>query len=194
WAVTLLGAAMTRLRSQYEIQGKLAIFESLKAFLDPAKSSEPLSYEQAASALGGGLGAAKTLIHRLRKQDSALVREEIARTVSDRREVDQAIHALCQALIAAEGRCYAMTPGESTGEAEQPPAAPHRLCRICGTTLVTSNSTEFCPVCVLRSVLEAKSELPAPERDLERGAPPSAAHQFEHYRLVLNEDGSPVEL
>jgi len=104
WAMTLLGAAMTRLRSQYEIQGKLAIFESLKAFLDPAKSSEPLSYEQAASALGVGLGAAKTLIHRLRKQYSALVREEIARTVSDPREVDQEIHALCEALIAAEGR------------------------------------------------------------------------------------------
>jgi DNA-directed RNA polymerase specialized sigma24 family protein len=104
WAVTLLGAAMTRLRVQYEIQGKLAIFEGLKAFLDPAKSSEPLSYEQAAGALGVGLGAAKTLIHRLRKQYSALVREEIARTVSDPREVDQEIHALCEALIAAEGR------------------------------------------------------------------------------------------
>jgi hypothetical protein len=76
----------------------------LKAFLDPAKSSEPLSYEQAASALGVGLGAAKTLIHRLRKQYSALVREEIGRTVSDPREVDQEIHALCEALIAAEGR------------------------------------------------------------------------------------------
>jgi RNA polymerase sigma factor (sigma-70 family) len=104
WAVTLLGTAMTRLREQYEIQGKLAIFESLKPFLDPAKSSEPLSYEQAANALGVGVGAAKTLIHRLRKQYSALVREEIGRTVSDPREVDQEIHALCEALIAAEGR------------------------------------------------------------------------------------------
>jgi len=104
WAVTLLGAAMTRLRDQYEIQGKLAIFEGLKAFLDPAKSSEPLSYEQAAGALGVGLGAAKTLIHRLRKQYSGLVREEIGRTVSDPREVNEEIHALCEALIAAEGR------------------------------------------------------------------------------------------
>jgi DNA-directed RNA polymerase specialized sigma24 family protein len=104
WAVTLLGTAMTRLREQYEIQGKLAIFESLKPFLDPAKSSEPLSYEQAANALGVGVGAAKTLIHRLRKQYSAWVREEIGRTVSDPREVDQEIHALCEALIAAEGR------------------------------------------------------------------------------------------
>lgn len=104
WALTLLGEAMTRLRQQYEAQGKLSIFESLKAFVDPAKNREPLSYEQAANALGVSLGAAKTLIHRLRKQYSFLVREEIARTVSDPREVDEEIHALCEALIAAEGR------------------------------------------------------------------------------------------
>ena len=104
WALALLGEAMTRLREQYEIQGKLTIFENLKTFLDPAKSREPRSYEQAAKALGVGLGAAKTLIHRLRKQYSTLVREEIGRTVSDPREVDEEIHALCEALIAAEGR------------------------------------------------------------------------------------------
>ena len=104
WAVTLLGEAMTRLRKQYETQGKIHIFETLKAFLDPAKNREPLSYEQAANALGVGLGAAKTLIHRLRKQYSNLVREEIGRTVADPREVDEEIHALCEAVIAAEGR------------------------------------------------------------------------------------------
>ena len=104
WAVTLLGEAMTRLREQYETQGKIHIFETLKAFLDPAKNREPLSYEQAADALGVGLGAAKTLIHRLRKQYSNLVREEIGRTVADPREVDEEIHALCEAVIAAEGR------------------------------------------------------------------------------------------
>jgi RNA polymerase sigma-70 factor (ECF subfamily) len=104
WAVALLGEALDRLRKQYEIQGKLATFENLKAFLDPAKSRAPLSYEEAAKALGVGLGAAKTLIHRLRKQYSALLREEIGRTVSDPREVDEEIHALCEALIAAEGR------------------------------------------------------------------------------------------
>ena len=104
WALALLGEAMDRLREQYEIQGKLAIFENLKAFLDPAKSRAALSYEEAAKALGVGLGAAKTLIHRLRKQYSALVREEIGRTVSNPREVDEEIHALCEALIAAEGR------------------------------------------------------------------------------------------
>ena len=37
-------------------------------------------------------------------QSQLLVREEIGRTVTDPAEIDQEIHALCEALIAAEGR------------------------------------------------------------------------------------------
>ena len=103
WAVTLLGEGVTRLREQYEVQGKLPVFEALKAFLDPAKSQELLSYEEAAKSLGVSLGAVKTLIHRLRKQYSALVREEIGRTVTNPADVDEEIHALCEALVAAGG-------------------------------------------------------------------------------------------
>ena len=51
--------------------------EALKAFLDVANSKDPPSYEQAAAALQVSVGAVKTLIHRLRKQYTALVREEI---------------------------------------------------------------------------------------------------------------------
>jgi hypothetical protein len=47
------------------------------------------------------VSAAKTLIHRFRKRYSAIVRQEIARTVSDPKEVDEEIHALCEALIVA---------------------------------------------------------------------------------------------
>ena len=46
----------------------------------------------------------KTLIHRLRKHYTGLVREEIVRTVSSSADVDAEIHDLCEALIAAEGR------------------------------------------------------------------------------------------
>jgi hypothetical protein len=45
------------------------------------------------------VGAAKTLVHRFRKRYSAFVRQEIARTVSDPAEIDEEIHALCEALI-----------------------------------------------------------------------------------------------
>jgi hypothetical protein len=43
------------------------------------------------------------LIHRLRKQYTQLVREEVARTVENAADVDDEIRALCQALIVAEG-------------------------------------------------------------------------------------------
>jgi len=46
----------------------------------------------------------KTLIHRLRKRYSAILREAVARTVSHPAEVDGEIHALCDALVEAEGR------------------------------------------------------------------------------------------
>ena len=39
------------------------------------------------------------LFHRLRKGYIALLREEVGRTVSDPAEVDEEIHALCEALI-----------------------------------------------------------------------------------------------
>jgi hypothetical protein len=50
------------------------------------------------------VGTVKTLIHRLRKRYFAVVREEVACTVSDPAELEGEIRALCDALIAAEGR------------------------------------------------------------------------------------------
>jgi RNA polymerase sigma-70 factor (ECF subfamily) len=104
WAMTVLGEAMRRLDEDYTLQGKAAIFEALKAFLDPLNSKSPPSYEQAAGVLRVSVTAVKTLIHRLRKQFTSFLREEVASTVSDPREVDDEIRALCEALVASEGR------------------------------------------------------------------------------------------
>jgi RNA polymerase sigma factor (sigma-70 family) len=103
WALTLLEKAMTRLGENYMAQGQASVFETLKGFLESGADGPP-SYEGAAQALGVGLGAAKTLIHRLRKRYRALLREEVARTVSDPAEVDEELHALCEALIASKGQ------------------------------------------------------------------------------------------
>ena len=62
------------------------------------------SYEQVADQLQVSIGAVKTLIHRMRKQFTVLLREEVARTVSNPEEIDDEIHSLCEALVAAEGR------------------------------------------------------------------------------------------
>ena len=42
--------------------------------------------------------------HPLPKRYTALLREEVGRTVSDPAEIDEEIHALCEALVASEGR------------------------------------------------------------------------------------------
>jgi RNA polymerase sigma-70 factor (ECF subfamily) len=103
WAMALLAKAMERLSRDYVDQGKTNTFEALKDFLDPLNSKELPPYEQVADQLKVSVAAVKTLIHRLRKQYTALVREEISRTVSDAGDVGAETHELCEALIAAEG-------------------------------------------------------------------------------------------
>ena len=104
WALTLLHEALRLLREEYVVQGKSAMEETLEPFLDPASSRKLPSYEEIAEKLHVNLGGVKTLIHRLRKRYSELLRAEVARTVTNPEAVDEEIHALCEALIAAEGR------------------------------------------------------------------------------------------
>ena len=104
WATTLLGEALGRLRKEYSADGKSFTFETLKPFIDPINSGAAICYERVADVLQISVGSVKTLIYRLRKRYAALLREEVARTVCDPREVDEEIHSLCEALIAAEGR------------------------------------------------------------------------------------------
>jgi RNA polymerase sigma factor (sigma-70 family) len=104
WAMSLLGHAIERLRQEYVSQGKNAVIEVLNPFLDPTNCKKLPSYEEAAAQLHVSLKGVKTLIHRTRKRYSDILREEVARTVTDPEEVDEEIHSLCEALIAAEGR------------------------------------------------------------------------------------------
>jgi DNA-directed RNA polymerase specialized sigma24 family protein len=104
WALTLIEHAMTVLRQEYVARGKESVFDVLRAFIGITETKPEDSYEEAAKALGVGLGTVKTFIHRLRKRYLALVREEVACTVSDPAEIEGEIRALCDALIAAEGR------------------------------------------------------------------------------------------
>jgi RNA polymerase sigma-70 factor (ECF subfamily) len=104
WAITLLGRAMTLLGDEYAAQKKASTFETLKVYLRIGDTKDWPSHEEAAKALGVGVASVKTLIHRLRKRYSAILRQEIGRTVSDPAEIDGEVHALCDALIAAEGR------------------------------------------------------------------------------------------
>jgi RNA polymerase sigma factor (sigma-70 family) len=104
WATTLLGEALGRLREEYSAEGKSFTFETLKPFIDPINSGAAICYERVADVLQVSMGSVKTLIYRLRGRYASLLREEVVRTVGDQREVDEEIHSLCEALIAAEGR------------------------------------------------------------------------------------------
>jgi RNA polymerase sigma factor (sigma-70 family) len=103
WALTLLDHAMTVLRDEYAGRGKELVFNTLKGYVGIGENTSEASYEEAAKALGIGVGTVKTFIHRLRNRYLAVVREEVARTVSDPAEIESEIRALCDALIAAEG-------------------------------------------------------------------------------------------
>ena len=104
WAMTLLEHVMTQVERSYAAEGKSSTFEALKMFLRLGDSRPLPTYEEMSQKLNIGVASVKTLVHRLRKRYSTILREEVARTVSDPAEVDAEIHSLCDALIAAEGR------------------------------------------------------------------------------------------
>ncbi len=101
WALTLLDEAMRSVQAEYAARGKGKTFEILKGFL-PSASAGLTSYGEAAATLGISEAAVNTLIHRLRKQYSIALRREVARTVSEPAAIDDEIHLLFEALVAAE--------------------------------------------------------------------------------------------
>jgi hypothetical protein len=103
WALILLNRAMDRLREEWAADGEILRFEVLSAFVGVGVGTVPPSYEEVAKSLGISPGAAKTTVHRFRRQFAAFVKQEIGRTVSDPAEIDEEIRALCEALAAAEG-------------------------------------------------------------------------------------------
>jgi serine/threonine protein kinase/tetratricopeptide (TPR) repeat protein len=70
---------------------------------------------------------------------------------------------------------------------------PQRTCPTCGNEL--SEAMEFCPVCMLRKGVAGTVE--SGESFFEEAVKPTPdqpAQRFEHYELVMGEDGKPVEL
>jgi len=58
-----------------------------------------------------------------------------------------------------------------------------RACQVCGTAL--SGDSDLCPVCALQGALKPKSDSCS---DI------SSEFRFEHYQVLKNEDGIPIEL
>jgi hypothetical protein len=70
-----------------------------------------------------------------------------------------------------------------------------RVCAACGAKFSPASENEFCPVCMLREALAGGVESGESfSEDPVKLTPKDAAQRFEHYELVRNEDGTPVEL
>ena len=98
WALTLLDQVLGKLRNEFEKDGRLEQFETLKQYLSAGRTS--VSYAQAADKLGMNEGAIKVAVHRLRKRYRELLRAEIAQTVATASEVEAEIRYLFAALSA----------------------------------------------------------------------------------------------
>ena len=59
WAFALLGEAKKRLKEEYVVAGKTAVFEALKGFVDPVTTNTLPSYEEVAKQLNVSVAAIK---------------------------------------------------------------------------------------------------------------------------------------
>jgi tetratricopeptide (TPR) repeat protein len=70
---------------------------------------------------------------------------------------------------------------------------PKRTCAACGTEL--SGAMIFCPVCTLHQALGREGDSgESCFEEVDKPIPEQTTPQFEHYELVRDEDGKPVEL
>jgi Protein kinase domain len=70
-----------------------------------------------------------------------------------------------------------------------------RICPSCGNEF--SGTMEFCPVCVLRKALAdgiESAESSAAEDTVKPTPAEQAIQRFEHYEVIMGEDGKPIEL
>lgn len=96
WATALLERTLARLKAEFDAAGKGAAFASLEGYLTGEQETPP--YADLGARLGMSEGAVKVAVHRLRRRFGALLREEIAETVSDAGHVDDEIRELFRAL------------------------------------------------------------------------------------------------
>jgi RNA polymerase sigma-70 factor (ECF subfamily) len=99
WAFSVLEHVLDRLEREYQRRGKATVFEALRASL-PGREVNA-SRSELAARLRMSAGTLDVAIHRLRQRFGALLREEVAQTVSSEAEVEEELHYLISVLGAA---------------------------------------------------------------------------------------------
>ena len=94
WALQLLERVLSRLRAEFETQGKARAFEELKATI--LGDAAPLA--EIAARLGTSVSAVKAAAHRLRHRYRELLRAEIAETVPLAADINDELAHLFSAL------------------------------------------------------------------------------------------------
>jgi RNA polymerase sigma-70 factor (ECF subfamily) len=96
WALTLLDQVLVRLRSEYEREGKSALFAALHPSLVGERTEQP--YAELARSLDSSEAAIKSAVFRLRQRYRQLLREEIAGTLGDNDSVEEELRHLFAVL------------------------------------------------------------------------------------------------
>lgn len=85
-----------RLRGEYDTSGKADLARALFPYL--TDSADLPSYRAVAADLGLSEGAVKVAVHRLRQRCGAILRAEVAETVSGEKEIDAELRELLKAV------------------------------------------------------------------------------------------------
>jgi RNA polymerase sigma-70 factor (ECF subfamily) len=96
WALTLLAHTMNALQKECEANGKAALFREISSLLSGERDEG--AYARISQHLCMSEGAVRVAVHRLRQRYGELLRDQIAETVGDAREVDEEIAYLMGAL------------------------------------------------------------------------------------------------
>ena len=90
------------------------------------------------------------------------------------------------------GSQYSREEPDRQGDSE---AWEIHACKVCGASFSATGENEFCPVCMLRRALAGGVESGESfSEDAANSTPKDAAQRLEHYELVTDKDGQPVEL
>jgi len=96
WAFAVLEGTMTDLRREYSSTGKGALFDDLQGFLPSGRGT--VSRSELAAKRNVGVGAIDVALHRLRQRFGALLRQQVARTVSSETEIEDEIRYLISVI------------------------------------------------------------------------------------------------
>jgi len=101
WGMAVIESARRRLEAEYVAAGRSGRFEDLSGYLPGGEPER--SQGEIAERWGVGVGAVKTEVYRMRQRFGQFLRMEVARTVSDKGEIDSELRYLVELFSGGSG-------------------------------------------------------------------------------------------